>query len=122
MESVTDDEQHPPRTPRGLKAEGRRLWKSITDEFEVEERNLQLLEIACRSFDRVKALEAEADKTGLTINSPQGLRANPALAEARAYAKQAATILATLKLPGLEDDEEKPKPRAIRGAYRQRGY
>ncbi|MEX5259582.1 P27 family phage terminase small subunit [Kocuria sp. CPCC 205263] len=108
-----------PRTPRNLGSKGRRIWDTVTAEFEIEEHNIPLLEIACRTADKVQALEKEIENHGYTIASPQGLRANPALAEQRAHIKQLATILATLNLPSLEDPDEQSR---TRGAYRARRY
>ena len=53
--------QQQPRTPRNLGSKGRRICDSVISEFEIEEHNIPLLEIACRTADKVQALEKEIE-------------------------------------------------------------
>jgi hypothetical protein len=53
---------HP--APRGLKASGRRLWKSTVDVFVLEEHELGILREACRTADAIDGLQAAVTATG----------------------------------------------------------
>lgn len=108
--------------PRGLKAAGKKLWDVSTGEFEWAEHELALLEEACRVRDRIVELDAAVKADGVMLPSSQGARLHPAIAEGRQQRLALARLLATLQIPGLEDDL--PTARPVRGVYgggRQRG-
>lgn len=106
--------------PRGLKAAGKRLWEVSTAECEWADHELALLEEACRVRDRIVQLDAAVVADGLMIGSSQGARLHPAVAESRQQRLALARLLATLQIPGLEDDL--PAARGVRGVYgRARG-
>jgi phage terminase small subunit len=101
--------------PRGLNAAGRRLWDASTDEFELANHELALLEEACRVRDRIVELDAAVKSGGLMISSSQGDRVHPAVSECRQQRLTLARLLATLGIPGLDDDL--PAARGARGVY-----
>ncbi|BCW85045.1 hypothetical protein NicSoilE8_27180 [Arthrobacter sp. NicSoilE8] len=101
--------------PRGLNAAGRKLWDVSTAEFEWAEHELALLEEACRVRDRIVQLDAAVSADGLMLASPQGSRVHPAVGEARQQRLVLARLLATLQIPGLDDDL--PAARGARGVY-----
>lgn len=108
--------------PKGLNTAGRALWKASTGEFEWADHELALLEEACRVRDRICELDAAVKADGVMLPSSQGARLHPAIAEGRQQRLALARLLATLQIPGLEDDL--PKARPVRGVYgggRQRG-
>lgn len=106
--------------PRGLNAAGRKLWDTSVAEFELADHELALLEEACRVRDRIVELDAAVSSDGLMIASSQGLRVHPAVSEARQQRLTLARLLATLQIPGLDDDL--PASRGARGVYgRARG-
>ena len=106
--------------PRGLKAAGKKLWEVSTAEFEWADHELALLEEACRVRDRIVELDAAVVSDGLMLSSSQGSRVHPAVGEARQQRLALARLLATLQIPGLEDDA--PAARGVRGVYgRARG-
>lgn len=106
--------------PRGLNAAGRRLWDASTDEFELANHELALLEEACRVRDRIVELDAAVKADGLMLPSSQGARVHPAVSECRQQRLTLARLLATLGIPGLDDDL--PAARGARGVYgRARG-
>lgn len=80
------DDYAAPCAPRGLKAGGKRLWRAVTDEFELAE------------LERIVTAE------GVTHDSPQGVRAHPALVEARQQRIILAKLVASLRIP-LDDDQ-----------------
>lgn len=93
------------RTPPGLKAGGKKLWKAVTDEFELGEHELSVLLEASRTVDALDALEKIVRSEGVTHVSPQGVRAHPALVEARQQRVTLAKLVASLRIP-LDDDQE----------------
>ena len=72
--------------PRGLGAAGRRLWKSVTDTYELEEHERAVLTEAARTADLCAKLAAKADRIDGT---------SPVLVERLALAK----LLGALKVP-----------------------
>ncbi len=93
------------RAPSGLKAGGRRLWRSVADEYELEEHERAVLLEACRTVDACAALQETLEADGVMNASPQGVRAHPALVELRQQRLTLARLTAALRIP-LEDDEE----------------
>lgn len=93
------------KTPSGLKAGGRKLWRSVTDEFELGEHELTILLEAARTVDALEALEKIVRDEGVTNVSPQGVRAHPALVEARQQRVTLAKLVASLRIP-LDDEQE----------------
>ena len=110
-----------PRTPPGLKAPGRKLWQAVTAEFEMKEHEAALLEEAARTRDRIAELRAQVDTDGLMIESSQGARLHPAIPEGRQQQLALARMLATLGVPGLDEDDL-PASRGVRGVYTGRGH
>ncbi|WML61916.1 terminase [Rhodococcus sp. AH-ZY2] len=90
--------------PPGLKEGGRRLWLSVTDEFELGQHELVVLIEACRTVDALAELEKIVTRDGVTNESPQGLRAHPALVEARQQRVTLAKLVASLRIP-LDDEQ-----------------
>lgn len=106
--------------PRGLQAAGAKLWEVSIAECEWAEHERALLEEACRVRDRIVELDGAVKDDGLMISSSQGPRLHPAIAEARAQRLTLARLLASLQIPGLDDDL--PAARPARGVYgRARG-
>ncbi|WP_432244800.1 terminase [Arthrobacter sp. G.S.26] len=93
------------KTPSGLKAGGRKLWRSVTDDFELGEHELSILLEAARTVDALDALQAIVRDEGVTNVSPQGVRAHPALVEARQQRVTLAKLVASLRIP-LEEEQE----------------
>ncbi|WP_426311707.1 terminase [Cellulosimicrobium sp. E-16] len=105
-----------PTTPRGLGAAGKRLWAAVSGDFELAEHELALLDEAARVRDRIAELRDEVARNGVMISSSQGKRLHPGIAEVRQQQLALARLLATLSVPGLEDDNL-PSARRVRGVY-----
>ncbi|WP_026548994.1 terminase [Arthrobacter sp. Br18] len=103
------------KTPSGLKAGGRKLWRSVTDDYELGQHELSILLEAARTLDALDELERIVRDEGVTNVSPQGVRAHPALVEARQQRVTLAKLVASLRIP-LEDEQE-----AIRTPQRRSG-
>ncbi|MBG9887048.1 hypothetical protein ABE10_11010 [Bacillus toyonensis] len=104
------------RTPPGLSRPGQKLWKAVVDDFDLAEHELAQLEEAARVRDTIAALRAQVDADGVMIHSSQGDRLHPAITEIRQQQLALARLLATLKVPGLEEDAL-PASRGVRGVY-----
>ncbi|GAA1109934.1 terminase [Arthrobacter flavus] len=93
------------KTPSGLKTGGRKLWRSVTDDYELGQHELSILLEAARTLDALDELERIVRDEGVTNVSPQGVRAHPALVEARQQRVTLAKLVASLRIP-FEDDQE----------------
>jgi len=109
-----------------MQAAGRRLWDSVQCEFELTEHERALLVEACRTADALTVLDAVVRAEGPLLDGPQGVRAHPALTEARQQRIVLARLVAALRLPaGGEGDVQAnarpPRRAAVRGVYRITG-
>ncbi|WP_158169978.1 hypothetical protein [Mycolicibacterium smegmatis] len=87
------------RCPAGLQAAGRRLWRSITTEFELENDpdKAEILAQACRVADQIAELDEAAAEAPLTVRGSMGQPViSPFIAEARAQRALLAQLLARL--------------------------
>lgn len=87
------------RSPAGLQAEGRKLWKSITAEFdlETEPHKLRILTDACRVVDQIAELEEAAAEGPLTVKGSMNQPViSPFISEARAQRALLTQLLARL--------------------------
>lgn len=113
-----------PRTPAGLSAGGRSLWKSVTEAHELDAvQEVTLLE-ACRSKDRLDKLDEVLrgdEETWMRLikddrSEYHELKIDSALASANTTANLLKQLLAALRLPDIEG--KKPQQRGgARGAY-----
>lgn len=105
------------KTPAGLKSGGRKLWKSVTDDYELGEHELSILLEAARTVDALDELQRIVRDEGVTNVSPQGVRAHPALVEARQQRVTLAKLVASLRIP-LEDEQESARTPQKRSGVR----
>lgn len=108
------------RVPSKLGSAGKKLWSAVTNDFELAEHELAQLEEACRVRDTIGVLRRQVDEDGTMILSSQGARLHPGIAEIRAQQLTLARLLATLAVPGLEDDAL-PASSGVRGVYSPAG-
>jgi hypothetical protein len=111
----------PAKFPDGLLMAGKSLWKSVTDEYELDTHESLLLLQACRCADRLDAMAAALEGAPLTMVNFKGDQvAHPLLTESRQQSLTFSRLLASLRLPS--GDEARPQRRgASRGAYGIRG-
>jgi hypothetical protein len=112
-----------PRAPKSLETAGRRLWASVTSEFDLAEHELALLRQACHTADLCDELQAEVERDGPILAAASGReRTHPAVVELRNQRLLLARLVAMLRVPlGDEDAGRLPgQVRAIRGVYRPR--
>ena len=108
------------KSPTGLTTAGKKLWTAVTDDFELAEHELAQLEEACRIRDTIVALRKQVATDGTMLASSQGSRLHPAIVEIRQQQLALARLLATLRVPGLEEDDL-PGSRGVRGVYTGQG-
>jgi hypothetical protein len=108
-----------PPAPGDLGPRGLTLWASIADEFDLPQHERDLLHEAGRVADRLDALDAVVRAEGVTVQTPQGVKTHPALAEARQQEVILTRLVASLRIPDEED--KRPQRRgSSRGAYSAR--
>lgn len=114
---MAGEKQSRPRMPAGLSGSGRSLWRSTVDEFELDEHELALLREACRTADSIDKLQAVVDRDGVLNESPQGVRAHPALVELRQQRLAFTKLVNALAIPAGDETASGTKNRyGIRGA------
>ncbi len=98
---MTDIRRDVPKPPVGLRPAGRRLWTSVLSEFDLRIDELQALELACRTLDEIRALEAQLKESGPTVLGPRRRQvANPLYEECR---RHRAVYLRALRAIALAD-------------------
>lgn len=107
-----------PAAPRGLGLAGKRLWRSVVDDFDLTEQELALLRQAARTVDLCDRLQAVVDDEGPMVSAKDdGQRAHPALVELRQQRITLARLLVALRVPIGDDDAARTQRRGIRGVY-----
>jgi hypothetical protein len=104
-------------TPRGLKAQGRRLWDSVIADYELDEHERSLLLQVCQTADIIADLQATIETLGVDCAARE-------LAEIRQQRLVYAKLVASLRLPAgdVESDpaagRRRPQRRVgVRGPY-----
>ena len=114
-----------PAAPVGAKAAGKRLWRSILADYELEEHEAALLREMVRTVDRLDELHALVERDGVMVAG----RLHPAMVEARQLRIALARLAAALRLPAGDEESGDAKPGTrrpqrrvgVRGPYRLRG-
>lgn len=100
-----------------LGSTGQEFLHAILAEFQLSEAETAIAVEAARIRDRLEALDAVVREEGVTVNSPQGVKAHPALVEARQQETTFTRLIACLRLPA--DEGNVPQRRGgTRGTYR----
>lgn len=102
--------------PKGAGVEGRRLWRAVLKEYELEEHELTLLRQAVRVADMCSDLQEVVDREGPLLAG----RAHPALVELRAQRILLARLVVALRVPMGEREGAEPQRsqyRGTRGVY-----
>jgi hypothetical protein len=94
-----------PRPPQGAGPSGRRVWRAVVGEFELEEHERALVTALVRQVDRLDELEKLIAAEGLTVTGHGTVKMHPAVIEARQSAIAVARISAALRLPAGEQEE-----------------
>jgi hypothetical protein len=95
--------------PRGLGAAGKRVWSLIQgdlpEDWELDEREIAILELAARQADDVATLERAVKRDGLTVEGSAGQpRLNPAVVELRQGRLAVGRLLGQIALPDADKE------------------
>ncbi len=108
-----------PKPPHGTGPSGGSLWDDVLTHYELEQHELTLLRQAVRTADQLDLLAEVVLAEGPMLDG----KAHPALVESRQLRLVMARLVAALRLPsGDEDDQElqrrRPQRRGgVRGVY-----
>ena len=92
------------RCPAGLSIPGQRLWRNVTEAYELRVDELVLLEVAAKTLDTVTALDAALVDQPLVVAGSMGQqREHPLLSEARQQRAALARLLRQLALPEVDE-------------------
>ncbi|WP_200936357.1 hypothetical protein [Marmoricola sp. Leaf446] len=103
--------------PPGLGARGRDLWRAVAGDYELGVHERIILAEACRTTDLLDKLESLVVSNGLTVEGPQGMKANPAVVEVRQQRITLARLVAALRIPAEAPDAPRTQRRGTRGVY-----
>lgn len=105
---MTDVDEAP--QPPGLREDGLKLWKSITDDLDVDLHELVVLAEACYVTDSLAALNEAI------VDSPTDLKL---LAERRQQQATLMRLMMTLRLKFGDEDAPTQQRGGARGTYRK---
>lgn len=110
-----------PALPKGAGPAGRKVWRALTAEFELEPWELAVLVQCVRTVDVCELLESVVAAEGPLLTGKDGvLRAHPGLVELRQERLALGRLLASLQIPA--DEEGRLQRRSgFRGPYGVRG-
>jgi P27 family predicted phage terminase small subunit len=92
--------------PKYLSPAARRWWKEVTEAYELEPHHLKVLEVACRTWDRLTEAQAALRKHGATYEDRFSQpRARPEVAVERDCTATFARLVRDL---GLDIEPAKP--------------
>jgi hypothetical protein len=108
-----------PRAPEGLQAAGRKLWRAVHAENELEPHEAVGLLQACRLADACDDLAAVVAAEGRIAQDHLGnARVHPAAVELRQCQTALFRAIASLRIPFAKEDEARPQRRGgARGPY-----
>lgn len=93
--------------PEGLGPQGLCLWEEIAGTFVLRVDELRVLGDACREVDLIERMHAELQDARLVVKGSMGQDvANPLVQELRQHRSLVARLLAVLKLPDEDGQEE----------------
>ena len=97
-----------PQPPAELQHAGRELWKTVMQQYVIEETHQQLLKLACLSADSAASMRETIKREGETVVGSVGqVAAHPLIACGGAAQKR---IAAFLKQMGIFDEPKREKP------------
>ena len=104
--------------PKGLQNSGKRLWRDVLEEYELDVHEELMLLQAARCADRLDQLAVEAAGAPTTVTNAKGDQvANPLLTESRQQSITLTRLIASLRLPSDDADARPQRRGAARGAY-----
>jgi len=102
--------------PEGTKTAGARLWGNVTEAYDLEPHELELLAQAVNVLDVCAELQATVTAQGLLTDD----KVHPATVELRLQRVLLVKLLADLRFPEGEDGARPQRRTGSRGAYGRR--
>ena len=96
--------------PRGLGPAGRKLWRSVVADYELDEHESVLLTQACRTVAVIERLQAQLDAADVLDDRYNG-RVNPLLPELRQQRLALTRMLKELKVPSADGQPKRQRRR-----------
>jgi hypothetical protein len=91
--------------PDGLEEAGLRLWTAITEAFDLNAGELEILRQACATSDEIVQLERELRSTSLTVAGYNGQpRPNPLIRILQEHRLLLRRLVDSLRLPDLDEE------------------
>lgn len=111
-----------PTPPDGTGPNGLALWRDVLSKFDLDEHETALLRECVRTVDQLDILAASVNADGAMVDG----RIHPALVESRQLRIALARLVAALRLPAGDEDDQaagrRPQRRVgARGVYQIRG-
>jgi len=107
----------PPKAPQHLSREARKWWRSLTNEYQLDDEAAKLLlQTALESFDRMRECQAAIERDGAVVKDRfEQTKAHPALAAERDARSQMLAALKALNLDvePLRDGPGRPPGRGV---------
>jgi P27 family predicted phage terminase small subunit len=98
----------PPTPPKHLSAEAQAWWRRLTEQWDLDDPSLLILEGALEAFDRMRAAQAIIAKEGVTCKDRfKQIKQHPATLVER---DAKATLLRGIKALGLDLEPINPGP------------
>jgi hypothetical protein len=109
------------RTPSGLGASGKRLWRETLATYTLDPAEAELLLAACRSLTELERIERTLVKEPLMVTGSTGQPVpHPLLQEARSHRKVVESLLRNMALPLEGESSGHVRSPAARDAARTR--
>jgi P27 family predicted phage terminase small subunit len=106
MKFVADQ---PPQPPDHLSPSAQQWWRTVVEQYVLQEHHLRLLQLACEAWDRAQQARGQLAEEGLTVTGREGgLRPHPCVAIERDSRLAVARLVRELDL-----DTEPPVPERV---------
>lgn len=100
----------PPTPPPHLSPATKRFWRSVVQEFVLEQHDLQLLRLACENLDGAEAARQQVAREGRIFLDAKGRpKSHPAVSQHRDCSVIATRILRELRLSDTAPDARPPR-------------
>jgi len=102
------------KPPTSLGPAGRRLWRRVVDEFELNPVELELLAQACPLVDQLARLNALIEADELVVEGSMGQpRANPLLDDVRKHVDVLNRVMMGMRIPTADEFEGRAAPSVL---------
>jgi P27 family predicted phage terminase small subunit len=93
------------KPPSHLQPETKEWFTRVSNDYELEEHHLKLLQLAAEAWDRCREARAQLAKEGLTVEGREGVKAHPCVQIERDSSNRFSALIKQL---GLDVTENPP--------------